>query len=117
MSSNLKFGLHYQVRPFHDAKPNLVWPIGAAPEHWNHCNSFPSDHAAIFFALATVILINHRFLGLIAFFWATTVCLLRIYLGYHYPSDLIAGAGLGIFTVILFERLPLFRISNAFLGL
>ena len=73
LSRILQFSLHYHVRPLHGANLNLVWPIGAEPEHWNHWNSFPSDHAAIYFALATVILINHRFLGLLAFFWATIV--------------------------------------------
>ena|ERR1700730_18827934 len=36
-------------------------------------------------------------LGVFAFFWAVITSSARIYLGYHYPTDILGGAALGIF--------------------
>lgn len=40
-------------------------------------------------------------LGLVLLFWAPLVGLARIILGVHYPSDIIAGMGLGIVIGLL----------------
>jgi undecaprenyl-diphosphatase len=93
----------------------LTTPIGVDPASWNHLNSFPSDHAALFFALATLICINNRRLGAFAFLWAALTSSARIYLGYHYPTDILGGAALGIFMVLLFQRLPIPRVANRLL--
>jgi undecaprenyl-diphosphatase len=66
---------------------------------------FISSHAANVFALA-VILNNflkskYRFFTFFIFSWATVVCYSRIYLGVHYPGDLIGGAVFGSFVSIL----------------
>jgi undecaprenyl-diphosphatase len=59
-------------------------------------SSFPSDHAILFFALATGILFTSRRLGALALTWvAVIVCLPRLWLGYHYPSDILAGGLIG----------------------
>ncbi len=58
-------------------------------------SSFPSGHATGAFALATVF--SHRYpkITVPAFLAATAVGLSRIYLGRHYPSDVLAGALIG----------------------
>jgi undecaprenyl-diphosphatase len=74
----------------------------------NSWNSFPSDHSMLFFAFATGLWRISRPLGLIAYLWqAILIDLPRIYLGVHYPSDVIAGAALGIVCMLAFEKLPL----------
>jgi undecaprenyl-diphosphatase len=73
----------------------------------NHWNSFPSDHASYFFALATLIWINNRPLGVFALFWAAITSSTRIYLGFHYPSDILGGAAIGVLMVILAQKIPL----------
>jgi undecaprenyl-diphosphatase len=56
---------------------------------------FPSDHATASFAIATAILLRNRRWGLVAIALATVLCLTRVAIGVHYPSDVLAGAALG----------------------
>lgn len=60
---------------------------------------FPSAHAANTFGAAFFILwcIRKRAITLTALIWATLVCYTRIYLGKHYPGDLLFGASVGFF--------------------
>ena len=59
-------------------------------------NSFPSGHTAVSFALAAVL--SKRFPRLMAplYIIAALVGASRVYLGSHYPSDVVAGALLGL---------------------
>ena len=57
--------------------------------------SFPSDHAAMAFAVATVLVTLHRRLGLLAFIAAAAICYARVYVGDHYPGDVVGGAAIG----------------------
>jgi undecaprenyl-diphosphatase len=107
LSRILQRFLLFHVRPLYNADLKLTRPIGVKWGTLSHWNSFPSDHASFCFALATLIWINDRRLGAFAFFWAAITSSARIYLGYHYPTDILGGAVLGIFMVILFQRLPL----------
>jgi undecaprenyl-diphosphatase len=59
-------------------------------------DSFPSGHAAEAFAAATVLGALHPRLRVPAFVLAAVVALSRVYLGVHYPADVVVGAALGI---------------------
>jgi len=59
-------------------------------------HSFPSGHAARSMMLAVMALgLGPLWLGLLLLAWAPLVSLARVMLGVHYPSDVIAGMGLG----------------------
>jgi membrane-associated phospholipid phosphatase len=87
-------------RPLHLTAIDFVPPIGVEPEALNHFNSFPSDHAAVFFALAAVIWRARPGLGVAAFLWAAAINLARIYEGFHFPSDLLGS--IGVAALVLF---------------
>jgi undecaprenyl-diphosphatase len=67
--------------------------------------AFPSCHAANVFSVATIITFFNYFkkliIGIFVFFTATSISLARIYTGMHYPSDVLAGAILGIFVALI----------------
>ena len=60
LSRLLQLSLPFHVRPLYNADLKLTWPIGVGWGILNHWNSFPSDHASLLFALATLIWINDR---------------------------------------------------------
>ncbi|MDF1585447.1 phosphatase PAP2 family protein [Marinimicrococcus flavescens] len=96
-----------RARPLHDASLDLTLPAGVAPDTLQGWSSFPSDHAMLFAALVTAIFLVHRGAGLLAAFWALVMVLLpRVYLALHYPSDLLAGAALGVAVMLAAQRVP-----------
>ncbi|MBS4028665.1 MAG: phosphatase PAP2 family protein, partial [Ignavibacteriales bacterium] len=58
--------------------------------------SFPSSHAVNNFAIATLLSMYFRNYRILFFAFASLVAYSRVYVGVHYPSDIIAGALIGI---------------------
>jgi undecaprenyl-diphosphatase len=67
-----------------------------APDALRSWSSFPSDHAMVFFAMSTGLWYVSKTWGAVSSLYvAFVIALPRIYLGYHYPTDIIGGAVLG----------------------
>lgn len=82
--------VYYQDRPFvSDASTKLLIPHGAN-------NGFPSNHATAAFALAGALLVRRRLFGGVLFGVACVLGVARIFVGVHWPSDILAGAVLGV---------------------
>ncbi|MEJ2103826.1 MAG: phosphatase PAP2 family protein [Ignavibacteriaceae bacterium] len=88
-----------RVRPC-NALPDVITPVGCAGGY-----SFPSNHALNNFAAAVFLLRifpKYKWIFLIT---AILISISRIYLGVHYPSDVLAGAIIGsvfgyVFSII-----------------
>ncbi len=59
-------------------------------------SSFPSGHATLIFSVATVLSFKYKRISWIFITFAILIGLSRVYMGLHYPSDIISGAVLGI---------------------
>jgi membrane-associated phospholipid phosphatase len=70
---------------------------GIYPSEIDDSPSFPSGHTSMAFSTATSLALNTKKWYVIApaFVWATGVGYSRLYLGQHYPSDVLGGAVVG----------------------
>lgn len=96
--------LPFRKRPMYDSDAGIVLLDWIDPSALSDWSSFPSDHAILFFAMAMGIFGVSRRAGLVAFFHAAfVVCFARVAVGWHWPSDIIAGAFIGVLlTSVLF---------------
>ncbi|MED1469444.1 undecaprenyl-diphosphatase [Bacillus salipaludis] len=72
-------------------------------------SSFPSKHTLLVFAVSTTIFFYHRFLGVIMGGMSFLTGLSRIWVGHHYPSDIIGSAFLGSLISFFVHKLSLFQ--------
>jgi undecaprenyl-diphosphatase len=91
-------------------------PFEAHPEQTfllvppSHEPSFPSDHAVAAFAIAcSVALLGGRRLGAIFLAAASTVAITRVFVGLHYPGDVLGGAAIGFAAAYVVSRLGAHR--------
>ena len=92
-----------RVRPY-EVVEGLTSVIGAMSS-----TSFPSGHSACSFAIATVIFLEtKKKVGIPALILAAMIASSRLYLGVHYPTDVLAGITVGVlngcFTSFVYHR-------------
>ncbi len=94
---------------YHHPRPILVMPIHQLFADVSKEYSFPSGHVTFFFALATVIYFFNKKLGVFLLVMSALMGIGRIFIGVHWPADILAGAFIGIVTgwlgVVFFEKI------------
>lgn len=81
--------------------------------------AFPSDHAAFWMSLTAGIFVANRRWGWGAVLATVFFSALRVAVGYHYPSDILAGMalGLGVFALVYWARDKLIWLTNPTINL
>ncbi|HZU20811.1 MAG TPA: phosphatase PAP2 family protein [Gaiellaceae bacterium] len=88
--------LWFRKRPF-VAHPHVVHLIVHHPAD----ASFPSDHAAALAGISVGLLAFAWRLGVVAVVWTLLVGLARVYVGEHYPGDVVGGYAIGVVAGLL----------------
>jgi len=99
VARGLAASLPFRARPYLNPTLHFRPPHGTAEYYYDliHWSSFPSDHAVLYFSLATCIFLISRKAGLLSYCHTFfVICIPLVYLGEHYPTDILAGAILGI---------------------
>ena len=80
---------YFRPRPFESLSDihRLIAPLSD--------KSFPSDHSALAFAIAFAVFMVNRRWGSVLIVLAAVVALGRVFVGVHYPSDVLMGAAVG----------------------
>lgn len=87
-----------RARPF--AENNVTLLVAKSSEA-----SFPSGHAAFYFAISTVVFSYNKEVGVLFYLLSFLICVARIFVGLHWPSDILAGAAVGIFSGWLINKI------------
>lgn len=95
----------HRFRPAQD--PELMYMVEVVNGYRGGLYGFMSSHAANTFAFATFmsLLVRNRWMTCVMFLWAVIPSYSRIYLGVHYPGDVICGAIAGCIIACIVYRL------------
>jgi len=116
ISVHLFKDLIQRLRPCHN--PDIQHLVHLVNNHCGGSYGFVSSHAANTFGIAmfTSGLLKTRSYSWLIFIWASVVGYSRIYLGVHYPGDVVFGAMLGLligwFMMVAFRLLQKWVTEN-----
>lgn len=98
-------GLLTEVIRFFYHHPRPFDALGFTPLIAESGSSFPSGHMTFFFALAIVVWYVNRRWGVWFLFASALVGVARIYVGVHWPLDILGGAAIGILSAMFIHWL------------
>jgi undecaprenyl-diphosphatase len=84
---------------YHSPRPFMI--LNFTPLIYDNASSFPSGHAAFFFALAAAVFLFHKKWGIAYFLGTLIISLCRIMAGIHWPTDILGGFLVGIISAVL----------------
>lgn len=97
--------LPFRLRPLHDAAVHFTLPYHVSSDSLWNLSSFPSDTTAFAVALSVGVLLMWRRWGWLAILYTlVAISIPRIYLGYHYPTDVVVGALIGSVATFAMTR-------------
>ena len=115
LSSGLIKPMVERLRPSHE--PTLSGLVHLVNNYTGGRFGFVSSHAAnsFGFAMLSALVFRYKPYSFVIFAWALLNSYSRIYLGVHYPLDIICGAAVGIFSAF-FVHILLYYIKKIYTG-
>lgn len=96
LNRSISFIMPFRVRPMSATDVGYHSPLKSHHTDLESWSSFPSDNATLLFAVATCFWFVSRRWALWFALFSSIALLARVYLGVHYPFDVIVGAALGV---------------------
>lgn len=90
------------------SRPFIIDNVNLLFEHSG--SAFPSGHAAFFFAVSTIVYFYNKKIGALFYLSSILIVLARVFSGVHWPSDILAGAVVGLLV-----GYSVYKISKKFL--
>jgi undecaprenyl-diphosphatase len=88
---------YFRDRPFNTLPADSINLLYYRP----HDSSFPANFAAVIFALVLPVFFKNKPFGGFLLTLAIVACFGRIYIGIHYPLDIVGGLAIGLLASIL----------------
>jgi undecaprenyl-diphosphatase len=89
--------LYFRARPFNELSPDSVNLLFYKPTD----SSFPANLAAVLFAIAIPVFVKNKLYGSVLLAIAALSSFGRIYIGVHYPLDILGGLAFGAAGALL----------------
>ncbi|MDP2696393.1 MAG: phosphatase PAP2 family protein [bacterium] len=89
---------------YHRPRPFVLLDVNPLIEHVANA-AFPSGHATILFTLAMSMWLLNRRQGTWFFVGASLMGLARVIAGLHWPTDILAGAAIGLLSIVVLQYL------------
>jgi len=111
INTGFTVGLKYAVNR---KRPFVTYPDKLNPKAHVGPYSFPSGHTSTAFSMATSLTLATKkwYIAAPAYLWASGVAYSRMYLGVHYPSDLLGGIIVGVGTSLLTWKIDQYFLSK-----
>jgi undecaprenyl-diphosphatase len=90
---------------WHRERPFAAHPAAHVWGNRSHDPSFPSDHASAAFGIAFAVFLFDRAAGSVFLVAAFFIGAGRVFIGAHYPLDILAGSLVGLASALLLTRL------------
>jgi undecaprenyl-diphosphatase len=88
---------YFKPRPFVKRRVGILIPAKMD-------SSFPSKHTLLVFAISTSVFLRKRVLGSVMWVLAVLTGFSRIWVGHHYPSDIVGSAFIGSMASVVVDK-------------
>ncbi|MBU2996574.1 phosphatase PAP2 family protein [Cellulophaga baltica] len=109
LANFFKYGVQ-RLRPCHDESLNTLMRLvkKSCGGKFGYFSAHASNSFAVALFFTNMLKKNYKYIGAFLFAWAFIVAYSRIYIGVHFPLDILTGTLIGLFFSWLFVKLYIF---------